>query len=113
MMAKAGTSQTRTACGGRRGSRSPVSTKTLTRVSRCEYHHLAFLGAESVLAAQASECAVEQGQFWLYHDLLFLRQGRENSGVFALDRLKGYGREVDAALPAGAWDQEAFEGCPR
>ncbi len=76
-----------------------------------EFHHMAFLGEESVLAAQASECAVEQDQFWPYHDLLFLRQGRENAGVFTLARLKGYGRELAAALPTARWDQAAFETC--
>jgi protein-disulfide isomerase len=76
-----------------------------------EFHHMAFLGEESTLAAQASECAVEQNQFWPYHDVLFLRQGRENSGVYTIGRLKDYGREVDAALPAAAWDQAAFESC--
>lgn len=40
-----------------------------------EFHHLAFLGPESIQAAEASECAMEQGQFWPYHDVLFLRQG--------------------------------------
>lgn len=76
-----------------------------------EFHHMAFLGDESVLAAQASECAVEQNQFWPYHDVLFLRQDRENVGVFTLARLTDYGRELAAALPPAAWDQAAFEGC--
>lgn len=78
---------------------------------RYEFHHLAFLGAESTAAAEASECAVEQNQFWPYHDVLYLRQGRENSGVYTAERLKAYGREVDGALPAAAWDQAAFESC--
>ncbi len=76
-----------------------------------EFHHLAFLGEDSIRAAQAAECAVAQDQFWPYHDVLFLRQGRENAGVFTLDRLKAYAREVDAALAPQAWDQAAFEGC--
>ncbi|MCC6237440.1 MAG: DsbA family protein [Dehalococcoidia bacterium] len=78
---------------------------------RYEFHHLAFLGNESTAAAEASECAVEQDQFWPYHDVLYLRQGRENSGVYTVDRLKAYGNEVDGALPAGSWDQAAFEAC--
>ncbi len=78
---------------------------------RYEFHHLAFLGAESTQAAQAAECAVEQDQFWPYHDLLYLRQGRENSGVFTAERVKGYGAELDRALAPEAWDQAAFESC--
>jgi protein-disulfide isomerase len=76
-----------------------------------EFHHLAFLGPESIQAASAAECALEQGQFWPYHDVLFLRQGAENSGVFTKANLKRYGTEVDAVLPADAWDQAAFESC--
>ncbi|MFN8639317.1 MAG: DsbA family protein [Dehalococcoidia bacterium] len=76
-----------------------------------EYHHMAFLGEDSTRAAQAAECAVEQNQFWPFHDVLYQRQGQENSGVYSIDRLKIYGGEVDAALPPDAWDQKAFEGC--
>lgn len=76
-----------------------------------EYHQMAFLGEDSIRAAQASECAAEQNQFWPFHDVLFQRQGSENSGVYSIDRLKSYGGEVDAALPADAWDQRAFEVC--
>lgn len=78
---------------------------------RYEYHHLAFLGEDSMRAAQAAECAVEQDQFWPFHDVLFFRQGRENSGVYSIERLKAYAREVGDALPAGAWNQSAFESC--
>ena len=76
-----------------------------------EFHHLAFLGEDSIRAAQAAECAVEQDQFWPFHDVLFLRQGRENSGVFSIERLQDYARELDRALPPDAWDQGAFESC--
>ena len=37
------------------------------------YKHSAFLGQESVWAAQASECAADQGKFWDYHDLLYAK----------------------------------------
>ena len=37
-----------------------------------EYRHYPFLGNDSVLAAQAAECARDQGKFTLYHDALFL-----------------------------------------
>ena len=47
------------------------------------YKHSAFLGQESVWAAQASECAADQGKFWEYHDLLFDKQdGRECRHVY-------------------------------
>lgn len=40
---------------------------------RVGYIHFAFLGDESIQAAEASECAHEQDAFWPYHDLLFER----------------------------------------
>jgi protein-disulfide isomerase len=40
------------------------------------YRHLAVLGPFSERAAEAAECAREQGKFWAYHDRLFERAGR-------------------------------------
>lgn len=57
---------------------------------RFGYVHFAFLGDESVWAAEASECADEQGKFWEYHDLLFNRQAGENQGAFNKDNLKQF-----------------------
>jgi protein-disulfide isomerase len=45
----------------------------------------AFLGQESVKAAEASYCAADQGKFWEYHDLLFESQNGENQGAFTRD----------------------------
>jgi protein-disulfide isomerase len=42
-----------------------------------------FLGNESVLAAQAAECAKDQGKFWEYHDALYTAESQdahENNG---------------------------------
>lgn len=47
------------------------------------YKHFAFLGPESVAAAEASECAKDYGKFWLYYDALFeaeIADGRVNNG---------------------------------
>lgn len=54
------------------------------------FRHFAFLGEESTWAAEASECANEQGKFWEYHDYLYKNQGPERSGTFAKDKLKGF-----------------------
>lgn len=35
------------------------------------YKDLAFLGPESIVAAQAAECAKDQGKYWAYHDAIF------------------------------------------
>ena len=41
---------------------------------RFVYKHFAILGPESVRAAEASECAAEQGKFWDFHDFTFADQ---------------------------------------
>ena len=52
------------------------------------------LGNESVNAAIGSLCAADQNVFWQYHDLLFLRQGRPNSGVYSQDNLEEFAQEL-------------------
>lgn len=58
---------------------------------RFVYRHLAVLGAASVEAAIAAECADRQGKFWPYHDRLFASEG-----IFALSEgsLKKYAVEL-------------------
>lgn len=62
---------------------------------RFEYHHFIVVdsnagGQESRRAAEASECAKEQGQFWQYHDYLFSHQNGEGKGAFSDDNLKAF-----------------------
>lgn len=54
------------------------------------FRHFAFLGDESTWAAEASECANDQGKFWEFHDYLYNHQGAENSGAFSKDNLKSF-----------------------
>ena len=42
-----------------------------------------FLGPESATAAEAAYCAGDQGQFWRYHDILFLNWTGEGEGDFS------------------------------
>jgi len=58
---------------------------------RFVYRHLAILGAASVEASIAAECAHEQGQFWPYHDRLF-----STGGLFAFStgNLKRYATDL-------------------
>ncbi len=58
---------------------------------RFVYRHLAALGPPSMRAAEAAECAAEQGRFWAYHDLLF---ERAPSVTFTDDGLKEYAKEL-------------------
>jgi protein-disulfide isomerase len=53
------------------------------------FRNLAFLGLESTAAAQAAECANDQGKLWAYHDALYKAKiadenagGSENDGYF-------------------------------
>ncbi|MBI2861531.1 MAG: DsbA family protein [Chloroflexi bacterium] len=68
------------------------------------YRHLARIGPESIWAAEAAECASEQGKFWEYHDLLFQRQSGENKGTFAKKRLEGFAAELGI-------DTQPFNAC--
>lgn len=64
------------------------------------YHQYPILGAESVLAANASLCASEQDLFWQYHNLLFANQGRENQGAFTDERMLAFANAAGADLNA-------------
>ena len=71
---------------------------------RFGYLHYAFLGPESERAAEASECAAEQGAFWPYHDRLYERQVGENRGAFSQDNLERFAVELGL-------DGQAFNAC--
>lgn len=61
---------------------------------RLEFQPVAFLGQESLVAAQAALCAEDQGKFWLYHDKLFASQAGENRGAYSIANLKRFAGEV-------------------
>jgi len=71
---------------------------------RVVFRHMAFLGDESVWAAAASECAADQGQFWAYHDTLFVASRGRGSGVFNKANLKQFGADLGL-------DRAAFNAC--
>ena len=68
------------------------------------FQHMAFIGPESEWAAEATECANEQGKFWEYHDKLFDNQGGENVGAFSKANLKRFAAEMKL-------DTAAFNVC--
>ncbi len=74
-----------------------------------EYHYFAFLGEESKKAAEAAECAADQGAFWHMHDVLYSHQGAENSGVYSAGNLKTYATEV--AKRVDGFDTGKFNSC--
>jgi protein-disulfide isomerase len=72
--------------------------------ARFIFRNLAFLGPESVWAAEAAECAGDQGRYWDYHDTLYALQRGENRGAFTKDRLKQFAANLNL-------EQGAFNAC--
>ncbi|MCA9858570.1 MAG: thioredoxin domain-containing protein, partial [Thermomicrobiales bacterium] len=69
-----------------------------------EFRDLAFLGDESVTAAEAAACAIEQGDFWLYHETIYLNHYGENLGGLSKSRL------LEMAELSGL-DKDAMKSC--
>ncbi len=69
-----------------------------------EYRSFAFLGPESVWAAEGAYCAGDQDKFWEYHDTLYSNWTGENVGDFTQDRLIQYAQTLDL-------DMDTFEAC--
>jgi protein-disulfide isomerase len=69
------------------------------------FRNFAFLTPESEPAAQAVECALDQGadKFWAYHDLLFSMQGR-GGATLSNTSLKAYAGQLNL-------DTAAFDKC--
>ncbi len=72
---------------------------------RFVYRNFAFLGPESLWAAEAAEAAADQGKYLEYRSLLWQRQRGENLGAFKVANLKAFAAELglnqaafDAAL---------------
>lgn len=56
--------------------------------------HFPVLGAESVLASQAAECARRQDRFWDYNDRLFANQRGVERGAFSPGNLKRFAADL-------------------
>lgn len=73
------------------------------------FRNFAFLGPESQAAAEAAECADEQGKFWEFHDRLYASQAGENRGAFSKANLKrmgdalGLGASFAACVDSGRY----------
>jgi len=71
---------------------------------RLEYNNFPIIGPESQTAAQAAECAADQGKFWSYADYLFANQAAENSGTLTVNHLE----QIAATL---GLDSSTFNTC--
>jgi len=56
---------------------------------------LAFLGKDSLKAAEASYCAEDQAKYWEYHDLLYNSQEGVDTGWANSERLKAFAFNLD------------------
>jgi len=69
------------------------------------FRNFAFLGPASVVAADAAECANDQGKFWDFHDYLYKNQPSESdTSMYTTDTL------TQAAVSLGM-DGTAFSDC--
>ena len=59
---------------------------------------------EATLAAEAAECANDQGRYWEYHYKLYAEQQGENEGAFRPERLKQFAAELEL-------NQQEFDAC--
>jgi protein-disulfide isomerase len=75
-----------------------------TGLARLVFRHFPVLGPGAQAAAEASECAADQGRFWPYHDALYERARR--------GALRSPG-DLDAAARAVGLDATAFATCSR
>jgi len=76
-----------------------------------EFHNFAVTGGnqpkevnEATLAAEAAECANDQGRYWEYHYKLYAEQEGENQGAFRPERLKQFAAELEL-------NQQEFDAC--
>ncbi|MEM2759690.1 MAG: DsbA family protein [Nitrososphaerales archaeon] len=64
----------------------------------------AFIGPDSMVAAQAAHCAEEQGRYWEYHDELYRNWDGENTGWASKHNLKMFAANIEL-------DQKGFNDC--
>ena len=72
---------------------------------KLEYRHFPLQQHEpgASLAAQASECAADQGRFWVYHDRVF-QATSSGASAFLMERLIDYAVELNL-------DRDTFASC--
>ncbi len=81
-----------------------------------DYRHYIVISRESADAANASECAAEQGFFWAYHDLLFDQQGVQGRDTVSKTNLKAFGKRIeglnlsqfDACVDSGKYIEQVY-----
>lgn len=68
------------------------------------FQNFAFLGNESIRAAEAASCAQDQGKFWDYYNKLYSEQKGEEMGAFSDPNLIKFAQDLKL-------DAQLFEQC--
>jgi protein-disulfide isomerase len=69
-----------------------------------EYRDLTGLGTESRQASIGAACALEQGMFWEFYDMLYYNQAGRDAGGFSERRMRTMAEQLEM-------DVNAFEDC--
>jgi len=83
---------------------SITSDYILTNTAKLYFVDIAWLGDDSITAAQASYCADDQEKFYEYHSTLYNNQEGVQDGWASSDSLKQFAIELDL-------DSEMFDEC--
>lgn len=60
-----------------------IKTIITEKKAKVIFHILSFIGPESILAANATACAADEGKFVQLHSYLYKNQGKENTGTWS------------------------------
>jgi protein-disulfide isomerase len=84
------------ACGAFYVNLEPTLVKDYINPGKVYFTFTAFsfIGPESIQAAQAAYCAMDQNKFWEYHDALYNNQRGENQGGFSNANLEGFAQTL-------------------
>jgi len=84
----------------------PNITKNLIETEKANlvFIDAELLGADSLLASEASYCAKEQGKYWEYHNILYTSQLEIDDGWANSESLKRFASDLEM-------DESLFENC--
>lgn len=84
------------ACGRFASTVKPKIVEEFVKTGKVRFvfRSFQFIGEESQWAAEAAECANEQGKFWEFYDKLYSSQAGENAGAFRKENLEGFAAEL-------------------
>lgn len=84
------------ACGRFASTEKPKLVEEFVKTGevRFVFRSFQFIGEESFWAAEAAECANEQGKYWEYYEKLYSSQEGENIGTFGKENLEKFANEL-------------------